>query len=472
MNPNLLAYSALILWPLVALYLYSTRPVGVATIWTILGGYLLLPVGAAIKFELIPAFDKESIPSLAAFVGCMLVTRRIPRVSNGFGFAEVLILMLLLGPFVTSALNGDPVRVGPVVLPGIGYHEAVSVTINQFIYVIPFFLARQFVHGSKDITDILLALVIAGLIYSLPILFEIRMSPQLHTWIYGYFPHSWIQQLREGGFRPVVFLGHGLRVAFFVTTVVVAAAALWRLRVNILRLPAAGITAYLSVVLVLCKTLGALVYGAFLIPLVRWARPKTLSRVALVFAMIALSFPLLRTADLVPTSLLTEAAGIVSADRAGSLATRFQHEELLLDRAWERALFGWGRFGRNRIFDADTGADVSITDGYWVIVLGQFGLVGFLAQFGLMALSVFRAASVFRFIETNHDQVTIAVLALIVAINMIDLLPNSTISPWMWLLVGALLGRAEVLRSVQSTNKLSRTDARYVTASRAMQGKR
>ena len=71
-------------------------------------------------------------------------------------------------------------------------------------------------------------LVVAGLIYSLPMLFEVRMSPQLHTWIYGYFPHSFGQQMRDGGFRPVVFIGHGLGVAFFVMTTVVAAAAFWR----------------------------------------------------------------------------------------------------------------------------------------------------------------------------------------------------------------------------------------------------
>ena len=43
------AVAALLIWPLVALWLYQTRPVNQATLWTILGGYLLLPVGAAIK---------------------------------------------------------------------------------------------------------------------------------------------------------------------------------------------------------------------------------------------------------------------------------------------------------------------------------------------------------------------------------------------------------------------------------------
>ena len=151
-------------------------------------------------------------------------------------------------------------------------------------------------------------LIVAGLVYSLPMLFEVRMSPQLHTWIYGYFPHSFAQQMREGGFRPVVFLGHGLLVAFFIMTSAVAAAAYWRTQARVGRLPAAGITAYLSGVLVLCKTLGALVYGAALVLLVRFTRPQLQLRIALVLVAIALLYPTLRAADLFPTQTMVELA--------------------------------------------------------------------------------------------------------------------------------------------------------------------
>jgi hypothetical protein len=116
-----------------------------------------------------------------------------------------------------------------------------------------------------------------------------------------------------------------------------------------------------------------------------------------------------------------------------------------LDKASERILFGWGRFGRSRIFD-EWGKDISVTDGGWIIILGQNGLLGFLAEFGLLALAVFRAASAFKFVDRKNDGIFLAALALIVAINMIDLLPNESLSPWTWLLAGSLLGRAESLR--------------------------
>ena len=163
MTPNLFATAALLMWPLVALALYSTRPIGQATLWTILGAYLLLPVGTSIKFEMVPQLDKSSIPNLAALLGCVLVARRSLRLGNGFGLAEVLILALLVGPFITSELNGDAVSVGGRILPGVGHYDALSAVVAQFLFLIPFFLGRQFLRGSADNAEILRVLIVAGL---------------------------------------------------------------------------------------------------------------------------------------------------------------------------------------------------------------------------------------------------------------------------------------------------------------------
>jgi hypothetical protein len=205
--------------------------------------------------------------------------------------------------------------------------------------------------------------------------------------------------------------------------------------------------AYLSTILILCRSLGALVYGAVLVPLVCLSRPQLQLRIAMVLATLAVAYPLLRTADLVPTTYIFDAARLISEERAGSLQFRFDHENALLERASQRILFGWGRFGRNRIFD-EWGNDVGTSDGRWAITLGQFGIFGFLAEFGLLALTVFRAASALRFAESRRDSMFLGALALIIAINMIDLLPNASLSPWTWLLAGTLLGRAEVLRGI------------------------
>jgi hypothetical protein len=441
---NWFATLALLAWPFVALWLYQTRPVNQATLWTILGAYLLLPVGASIKLaEGIPQLDKTSIPNLAAFVGCLLIKRL--RFWNGFGVAEVLLLMLLIGPFVTSELNSDPVVSGSMFLPSLSAYDGLSALIAQLLFLLPFFLGRQLLRNSADIEEILRTLIIAGLLYSLPMLFEIRMSPQLHYWFYGYHPFGFATQMRYGGFRPSVFMENGLVTAFFVMTAMVAATAFWRTQTRVRKLPSARITTYLGVVLVLCKSLGALIYGAVLVPLVRLTKPRLQLRIAMVLVSIAVAYPLLRSADLVPTKYMLDAATSISEERADSLRTRFDNEQQLLERASQRLLFGWGRWGRSRVYD-EYGKDISITDGRWAITLGQFGIFGFLAEFGLLALPVFGAASALRFAESERDSIFLAALALIICISMIDLLPNASLSPWTWLLAGALLGRAEALR--------------------------
>jgi hypothetical protein len=444
-NINVATTFALLVWPVVALWLYRTLPIGRATLWTILGGYLLLPGNAGIKIEMIPGFDKYSIPSLVAFFACMIV-RRSPRLSSGFGLVELLILTLFISAFVTSWLNDDAISIGRTVLPGVGLYDAGSVVINQFIVLLPFILGRQLMRSAGDIEDVLRSLVVAGLSYSLLMLIEVRVSPLLHIWVYGYYPFDiFSSQFRDGGFRPAVFVGSGLALAFFTMTAVMAAAALWRTQTRIARFPLAGVTAYLGVVLVLCKGLASIVYGAFLVPLVRWATPRMQLRVATALVTIALSYPILRTMDLVPTTFMLEAAELVSVERAGSLEVRFTNERQLLDHASQRFWFGWGRFGRSRVYH-QSGSDASLTDGYWVITIGQFGFIGFLATFGLLTLPVFRAASALRFTESIHDKINLAALALIIATYVVDLLPNAGLSPWSWLITGALLGRAEALR--------------------------
>jgi hypothetical protein len=460
-NPNWIAYFALLTWPLVAFFFYSRLPIGRATLWTILGAYLLLPVGTEIKIQGIPAFNKESIPNLAALICCTFRAGRLPKFFRGFGITEILLLALLIGPIITSVLNTDPILIQATSLPGLGSYEALSAAVGQIIFILPFFLGRQFLRGSDDNIDILRIMVIAGLAYSLPMLFEIRMSPQLHTWIYGYFPGGgFAQEIRDGGFRPVVFLRHGLFVAFFAMTTTVAAAALWRTHLQIGRwAPSGGISAYLSLVLFLCKTASALTYAVVLVPLVRWASPRLQLSVASILVIIALAYPTLRATDLFPTTSLVEAATAISADRAGSLKVRFDNEDQLLDHAWQRPWFGWGRFGRNRIYTGWEGADSSITDGAWIVTLGIFGLVGFVAEFGLLALAVFRATMALKFVLTPREGGYLAALALIVAINIVDLLPNSSISPWTWLLVGALLGRAEALYATVGQRTTLRTSS-------------
>jgi hypothetical protein len=281
--------------------------------------------------------------------------------------------------------------------------------------------------------------------------------------VYGYQPTGFIQEVREdGAFRPMAFMGHGLTACFFLMTTVVASAALWRMNIRLLRMSAGVCTGYLGGVLILCKSGAALVYGLVLVPLVRWVRPSLQLRAAAAFAILALLYPALRTADVVPTQAILEIARAINEPRAASLEVRFTQEQELLERASQRPLFGWGRFGRSRVYKIDwrnVGYDTSLTDGRWVITLGVYGLVGFIAEFGLLAIPIFRAVAASKGLKSRQEAISLGAMALILAINMIDLLPNSTLQPWSWLVAGALLGCSETVLarrfSLESKRNLS-----------------
>ena len=257
----------------------------------------------------------------------------------------------------------------------------------------------------------------------------------------------------KAGFVPVVFIGHGLLVALFTVTAVVAATALSRTQTRVFQFSSGIIATYLSVILVLCKSLGSLVYAILVVPLVRLASPRTQIRVAMVLAVLTLLYPILRTADLVPVQFIENVAASISTERAASLKTRFDQERALLDRASERIFFGWGRWGRSRIYQEETGRDLTLSDGRWILTIGTFGLFGFFSEFGLLLLPVFRAGLALRTAQSVSDSLYLAALTLIVAIVGIDQLPNASLSPWTWLITGALMGRTEALATTATVQR-------------------
>jgi hypothetical protein len=454
MDQNWFATSALLAWSVVALILFRTLPPGRALLWTILGAQLLLPVNASIKIAIIPQLNKASIPNIFALVGCLCIPPIRRRLWSS-GVPVLIAAVFVFSPILTSLQNGDAIVWGERFLPSVDLYDGVSAAIYQAILLIPFFLGRQLLRSSEDLTNIFIVLVLAELIYTIPLLFEMRFSPQLHFWVYGYNPSDFGQSIRDGGYRPMAFMGHGLLAAFFLMTGAVAATALWRTRTRVGRMAVAAPSIYLTTILLLFRSLGAAVYGLFLLPLVAFAKPKLQLRIAVVFVSIALLYPMLRSFDLFPTQTISDWANAVSSERAQSLETRFDNETALIDRALQRPMLGWGRFGRSRIYDI-YGKDITLTDGEWIICLGQYGIIGFLAEFSLLSLGVFRAAKVVSSDADARSIMPLAALSLIVAVNIIDLLPNSGLQPWTWLLAGAVLGRSEALLALFSKNRMVR----------------
>ena len=171
-----------------------------------------------------------------------------------------------------------------------------------------------------------------------------------------------------------------------------------------------------------------------------WTRPRFQLLAAAIIGAIVLTYPVLRGSDLAPVDAVFTLAENVSEERASSFRVRLDNEEILLDRAMERPLFGWGGHGRSRVVN-EYGRDITISDGYWVIAIGVGGWSRYLGEFGLLAAPLLLLAWRARRLEAGPET---AVLAIIMAASLIDLIPNATLTPVTWLVAGALWGRLEV----------------------------
>lgn len=184
-------------------------------------------------------------------------------------------------------------------------------------------------------------------------------------------------------------------------------------------------------------------------PLVAFARPRTMVWAAAIVAGIAFSYPTLRTTSWMPLQGIVDMAMSISPERGRSLEFRLMNEEALLERAMERPLFGWGGWGRSPFYDPYSGRLASVPDGQWVIWIGSNGIFGYLAQFLLLLAPIFamwRAMPRGRGAASGPEFVVLGTVSLMLAMNLLDLIPNATITPLTWLTAGALLGNANRLR--------------------------
>ncbi len=101
------------------------------------------------------------------------------------------------------------------------------------------------------------------------------MSPQLHYMVYGFYQHDFAQTIRMGGWRPTVFMEHGLMVGMWMSMAALIGVWLWWTGAvkEIGPVPMWVLTPILVVTAVLCKSTGALVLlsaGLVALACIKW----------------------------------------------------------------------------------------------------------------------------------------------------------------------------------------------------------
>jgi hypothetical protein len=431
---NAFAWLVLFGWPLVVLAFFAMRRgqyrLARTTAWMMLLPTMFLPSAVEYDPPGLPPLDKHRMAFLFIALALQLFHRRdILKRAPGHNFPRLMLLILLASIVGTVRTNGDALSFGRLTLPGLTNHDVLSMgTMALLDFYLPFVVGQRVFRTEEDLRDLLGVLSLCALIYVPFILFEVRFSPQLHNWVYGFFPHSWIQMRRQGGFRPLIFMAHGLSVAMFVFSGVCASLALQRRGAPAALVPYRVRTVFGWVMSVLCKSMAPTVYVVLASLLSRFAGRRVMGAVVMLVVVSALVYPVVRANGTAPTAEVIEYLQGFSPERAQSLDFRFDNEDRLLAHANLRPLFGWGGFGRNRVY-SDTGRDLSVTDGYWIILLGVLGYVGWAAVF------VLHLAPLVRFVRRQRHmpdgvREMLAVFTFMVAMMVFDFLPNA---PWDYL---------------------------------------
>jgi len=436
MSPQ--AQLVMLLWLPLTLYLFTRYSSQKAIILSFVGGLLFLPQNAGFKLPLIPDYTGMVATCYGIVIGTLIYDSEKFKQFK-WSWIDIPMILWCTAPMLSSLTND------------LGAYNGFNGVLEQSAtWGLPYFLGRLYLNNLSGLKELAIVILKGGLIYVPLCLYEIKMSPQIHYKIYGYNAHaSGIQQsIRLGGYRPNVFMSHGLVLAMFMTTATLIAIWLWQSKTikEVWGQPIILWVGVLVVTFVLIKSSGAygyLIYGLVILFVAKWTR---------------LNFPLILLMLLCVYYLYLGGIGAFSGaaisdwlaknyspERAGSLQFRFANEELLRAKALERPLFGWGGFGRNRVYDYNWRGeliDISITDSYWIIIFGVYGIYG-LVTFTLALLNPVFIFAVFRYPAKTwlHPKVgPAAALSVSLVLFFMDSLLNVGFNPTFPLICGGLSG--------------------------------
>ncbi len=168
--------------------------------------------------------------------------------------------VFMVVPFASSMSNG------------LGAYDGFSAIVWQLItWGIPYSIGRCVFRTKRHVADLVDSIILCGLLYVPLCLWEVKMSPQLHTQVYGFHQHSFAQSMRGGGWRPVVFMQHGLQVALWMCGCLVLCFSEWFVgqRKFFGKFSMIGIIVLMLGTFVLLKSVGAVALA--ILGMVRWS---------------------------------------------------------------------------------------------------------------------------------------------------------------------------------------------------------
>ena len=428
-------------WIPFTLVLFLVMPPKRAVVWCFFLAWLFLPM-AGYKINRLPDYTKMSASSAGVLLGALLfdqsrVLRFRPRIIDA-----PIVLFTMVSPVASSMANG------------LGLYDGVSeITGWMGSWTLPWFLGRIYFKTADDMRTLATAFFFGGLVYIPICLYEIRMAPTLHRTLYGFHQHGFAHAVRWGGYRPRGFMQTGLMTALYMCSAAVIGLCLWRARVLVrvgrTPVPMMLVVPFLAVVAFFCKGTGAIVL-AFGVVVCLYASVVLRTRLPLIAYMCVSPLYIVARANGVWDGMgLVDFVSNFSAERAQSLNFRFVNENVLIEKASQRPVFGWGGWNRSAVFN-ERGDKTSVSDGLWIILYGKAGLLGmisFMVALMMPVLMFIHRFKAHRWLSKSVAPTT--ALALMLAMYQVDCLFNGMESPLNFLIAGGLAGTMLMARSPQ-----------------------
>lgn len=422
--------SVLLIWPLICCILYFYLNELVATFISVFIGFLILPVGVYLDIPLFPNFDKNLSSLVGVLLGLIFIKKKSFNWFGDNGFVRYSILSIILLTLVNYFFNTQPLFNGEYWVVGITIHEAFVACLRNYLAISFLVVAINVVKSENDVIQLHKMIVIALLAYLPLIIIELLISPQIHNFVYGFHPHSFNQQIRNGGFRPTVFIGHGLLTANVYLGGFISLLILYKFKKFFISQPInLTLIIIFFILLILLKSATALLLAilAFITLCFLSFNLRRYTLKCIVFFSVL--YPFLVSMDLIPLdSIYILFAQLFPQERLDSLFFRFFNEKLFLEYLNNYVFIGYGGMGRAMIPGA-------IVDGTWLVWTMRYGVIFWFIHVVLY--------SHYMFVKYNPNtsfQKVIIVFSVLPIIILIDQIPNSSWSaPWSWLYAGALI---------------------------------
>lgn len=424
----------LIGWIPFCLILFILLPRRQAVLIGAVGAWLFLPP-AGMPLPGLPPYTKTSAFSYGILLATLIFSPdRIARLRPNW--LDIPAVCLVACPFLSSMMND------------LGAYDGLSASnLNLTLWGLPYLIGRLHFDEPRDLRAMATAMVVGGLLYIPLCAIEMIIGPLTVSKLFGLV---YIADVRFGLSRPRGFLNRGLETGLWMSCCALlglwlgrcrAVGPIWGMPFNRVLLPALVITT------VLCRSSGALfLLGTGLAAI--WLSTRFRSRVFLLLLISGgLLYAAVRIHDIGDYDrLISILSQNFDPERAQSLEFRFQNEDVLIEKAMLRPIFGWGGWGRARVYDS-AGYDLTITDGYWVIILGESGLIGLLSF--MLALLGAPFAFVARYPPrrwTEPDVGSMAAASSLLGVYVVDCCLNAFPNA-LYMVLGGALASAVTSRS-------------------------